>query len=869
MKRRSLSAAIAVGLLSAVVIADGASAHPTASVSPLTAPPSAAFSSSGDYATDVLGDPWDFSNDADVPPTMLIGTEAAFGITRDPSGILTVDAQSGTTIKLVRSWGAELPWGRDGLLKPIDTATYTHLSFSMNTSQKRNMGVQFFSESGLQCIIPFTTEAGWLQHDIDLTSPGLAGCQTGWTGKMIRLQIIAGGSFVGVNPFTMQLDWARLRRADASVTPTAAPVVTVLSPSDIGGTDYATASGNPWDFAGADDVVSTGDIINAGFDGVSYNGQTFHNDSFVELPLRRPLIPDRYHRATVDICYGGGFNFDNAPGGGMVGRFAWFDEGGQIWSETQDIIVYPGCNQMTIDLATNPAGAVNDENTIYKAGWRGLRITRLRFDPNEDPGLRDFSLRDIRLADDAAFSSGTYPIAFSSSVAGTADVFVTTDAGSWNGTKVNTVPVPVVAGSNTFQWDGSGLSNGTYWAYVTVHSGNSVGSAYSTGPVRIERSVPPTRSFYVPLNPARLLDTRTGEGGNISALSSQAVTELKVAGFGGVPATGATAVVLNVTVDAPMTAGFIQAWPSGEGQSIVSNLNYLPGQTVPNLVTVKIGPNGRVNLYNSQGYAHVIADVVGYYTASKPPGGGLFTAVTPGRVLDTRDGTGHGGSTAPVGAGQAINVAVAGLMGVPATGVSGVALNVTVDQPTASGFLTVWPTGESQPFTSTHNFAPGLTVANLVLAKMGASGQVSIFNSSGNTHIIADVVGYFSATGGVFVPVSPERIVDSRTGIGTGVSGPLGQAQSNSVAVAGVGPVPAGATAAIVNVTSVNSTASSYITVWPTGAARPMASTLNPRVGVPVPNLAYLKLGSGGHLSLYNNTGPTDYIVDVFGYIIA
>ena len=66
------------------------------------------------------------------------------------------------------------------------------------------------------------------------------------------------------------------------------------------------------------------------------------------------------------------------------------------------------------------------------------------------------------------------------------------------------------------------------------------------------------RSYYVPLNPARLLDTRTGVGGNISALSSQALTELKVAGFGGVPPTGATAVVLNVTVDAPLTNGFIR-----------------------------------------------------------------------------------------------------------------------------------------------------------------------------------------------------------------------------------------------------------------------------------------------------------------------
>jgi hypothetical protein len=119
----------------------------------------------------------------------------------------------------------------------------------------------------------------------------------------------------------------------------------------------------------------------------------------------------------------------------------------------------------------------------------------------------------------------------------------------------------------------------------------------------------------------------------------------------------------------------------------------------------------------------------------------------------------------------------------------------------------------------------------------------------------------------VFVPVSPGRIVDSRFGVGT--PGPLGQSLFTNINVAGAGPVPSGATAAVVNVTSVNSTLPSYITVWPAGLERPTASTLNPRPGVPVPNLAYLKLGTGGQLSVYNNTGTTDFIVDVFGYIIA
>ena len=100
---------------------------------------------------------------------------------------------------------------------------------------------------------------------------------------------------------------------------------------------------------------------------------------------------------------------------------------------------------------------------------------------------------------------------------------------------------------------------------------------------------------------------------------------------------------------------------------------------MPNLVTVKVGANGRVNIYNSQGYTQRRRRRGRLLHRDATAGGGLFTAVTPGRVLDTRIGTGRGGATAPVGAGQAINVGVTGLVGVPSSGVSGVALNVTVD----------------------------------------------------------------------------------------------------------------------------------------------------------------------------------------------
>ena len=170
----------------------------------------------------------------------------------------------------------------------------------------------------------------------------------------------------------------------------------------------------------------------------------------------------------------------------MVARFAWFDEGGQTWSETQDIVIYPGRNRMTIDLATNPAVAVNDESTVYKAGWRGLRISALRFDLNEDPGVRDFALlrhppgRRRRvlvgdLPDHVQLQRRRHGRHLRHHHRGQLE----RQQGRHHATSC--------AGTNTFNWDGSGLPNGTYWVYTTVHSGNTV-SARRTPPGRYASS---------------------------------------------------------------------------------------------------------------------------------------------------------------------------------------------------------------------------------------------------------------------------------------------------------------------------------------------------------------------------------------------
>jgi hypothetical protein len=119
-------------------------------------------------------------------------------------------------------------------------------------------------------------------------------------------------------------------------------------------------------------------------------------------------------------------------------------------------------------------------------------------------------------------------------------------------------------------------------------------------------------SQFVGVTPARILDTRAS-----SSIGPNGTLLLPVAGQGGVPAANATvpptAVVLNVTVTNPTAASFLTAWPAGAPQPLASDLNYGPGQTVPNLVVVKLGANGAIDLFNAFGTADVIVDVVGWY----------------------------------------------------------------------------------------------------------------------------------------------------------------------------------------------------------------------------------------------------------------
>jgi hypothetical protein len=251
------------------------------------------------------------------------------------------------------------------------------------------------------------------------------------------------------------------------------------------------------------------------------------------------------------------------------------------------------------------------------------------------------------------------------------------------------------------------------------------------------------KSLFNPVDPVRVADTRDGTGGvPVGAIAAAARLSVKVAGVGGVPASGATAVVANVmAVDASQPM-FFTVYPGSTARPETSNINGGPGRPVPNLVVMGIGSDGCIDVYNSHGTTHCLVDVFGYFT---PGTGDGFTPLSPKRLFDTRIGT--GAPQAKLRAGSPLELQVAGAAGVPATGATAVVMNLTATETESPGFLRLTPSGREPAETSNVNFFAGDTVPNLVICKLGTDGRVILDSAGDGVHALGDVFGYFGEAG--------------------------------------------------------------------------------------------------------------------------
>jgi hypothetical protein len=387
-------------------------------------------------------------------------------------------------------------------------------------------------------------------------------------------------------------------------------------------------------------------------------------------------------------------------------------------------------------------------------------------------------------------------------------------------------------------------------------------------------SVGATDGQFVAITPTRVLDTRVGLGAPKALVGGGSSVTVAVTGQDAIPTSGVAAVAVNVTVVSPRAVGAIIVYGHSLPRPATSNLNFAPGQTVADMVIVTPGADGKVDLFNfSTAGANLLVDISGYYRTGAAAAPGGYTPVAPVRVLDTRIGL--GAPKALVGGRSTLAVAVTGRARVPTSGVAAIAVTVTVLGPRAAGAIIVYGHSLPRPATSNLNFAPGQSIADMVIVTPGADGKVDLFNcSAAGANLLVDISGYYRAAPagqpGGYSPISPVRVLDTRAGLGAAkalVSG----GSSVPVAVTGRAGVPTSGVAAVVlTVSVVGPRTAGFLSVFGHSLPRPATSTLNFAAGQTVANLVVAVPGADGKVDLFNGAaGGANLLVDVTGYYVA
>ena len=382
---------------------------------------------------------------------------------------------------------------------------------------------------------------------------------------------------------------------------------------------------------------------------------------------------------------------------------------------------------------------------------------------------------------------------------------------------------------------------------------------------------------YVPLSPARLLDTRMGAttvdgiAAATEALAPGEVRVLPVINRGGLPNGAIDAVVLNIAAVMPTSPGYLTVWSGDGAVPGVGNLNLSIGRTLSTMVASKVNVSGNVSIYNGgTAPVDVTASVLGYF-----PLNSTYQPVTPQRFMDTRSSatTVDGVNASALAEGSQIDLPVAGRGPLPDTGVGAALFSVTGVLPTSAGYVAVWPTGDPLPAAGSLNLNPGITLSNATFTKIGAGGGVSFYNGSTTPLDLAATLQGWLPTQSGYVPITPQRFLDTRASGSTidGQSLGAGAIQLNGtidVPIAGRGLIPAsGVSAVVLNFVAVNSTSGGYLTLWPTGEPQPSVGSINVNPGLTVPNLVIAKLNASGKVTIFSGApGPTDVVVSVQGW---
>ena len=434
-----------------------------------------------------------------------------------------------------------------------------------------------------------------------------------------------------------------------------------------------------------------------------------------------------------------------------------------------------------------------------------------------------------------------------------------------------------------------GLTNGSqYTVGVRAVNDRGAGAGSATAAVTPMAPVP---SVFVPISPARVVDTRPSEGGTpLGAGETRTFSvadQITIAGGAkDVVPVGATAIAYNITYPAGTQPGHFRVMPGDVAATNSSALNFLAGLSIANGSVVGIDDARRIRVFNATGVAqNAIIDVVGYFVAAEgAPDGGKLTPVSPVRVYDSDAKLSSGGDADGwLPAGQTLEVDVSRAMEsgdtvVPA-GSTALGYNITIFRPAGGGHLRVFPGDQSTlPGASTINFGPGDVVANGTVVKLSPTGTVKVYNGSAtDVRFLIDVVGYYrSDTGSVFYPSVPARVYDSRSpepAPGSMASGQpsrvisVADSRDADGAVIARSVVPTEAVAIAYNLGVTNTVNPGHLRLFPAGETLPNASVINwPGRGYTRANASVVGVSADKKVAIYSSEPGTHVFMDVLGY---